>query len=300
MKPLLSIIIANANGQPEIAVCLAALEKQRANGAVEVIVVEQAGSETAPALHRQFTWVRSVLVDQGNSIPEMLVSGLACSQGGIVAILEDHEVILPGWCEAVLAAHRAYPEAAAIAGPIDNGCDGRIIDWATFFCEYCRFMPPVQAGATESIPGNNVAYKRWALEGSLPEDLARGFWENTLHPDLLLRGCQFRMEPGLRVSHQKRIGFFEYLGQRYHYSRSYAGSLTHDRSLLFRIAYSVACTVLPAILLKRILSCGFTKHRFRKELVLSIPLLIGFTTIWAFGEMVGSLFGPGQSLGLIK
>lgn len=300
MKPLLSIIIANANGQPEIVACLAALEKQAAHGLVEVIVVEPAGSEMAQTLHRQFTWVRSVLTDQNNSIPQMLVAGVACSLGEIIAVLEDHEIVLPGWCEAVLDAHRTYPEAAAIAGPIDNGCIERITDWATFFCEYCKFMSPIQAGVTGAIPGNNVSYKRWVLEESLPEDLAGGFWDNTLHPDLLRRGLQFRMEPNLKVLHQKRIGFFEFLEQRFHYSRYYAGSLVRDRGLLYRAAYSIACTVLPVILLKRILSCGLAKHTFRKEFLLSTPLLVCFTLVWAFGEMVGSLFGPGQSLALIR
>jgi hypothetical protein len=299
MQPQLSVIISDLSGMPEISWCLAALEQQK-QASIEVIVVEPGGAEAVQVLEKQFPWVHLFPVDHRLSIPEMYKLGLDNSQGDIVAILEDHEVVSPDWCETVIAVHKAYPDVAAIAGPIENGCTERIIDWATFFCEYCRFMPPIQAGVTDSIPGNNVAYKRWALEESPPEDLAKGFWENVLHPHLLRRGRQFRVEPRLKVLHQKHIGFFEYLGQRYYYSRSYAGGRTYDRSLLFRFAYSVACTILPAILLKRILSCGFSKHRFRRELVLSTPLLLCFTAVWAFGEMVGSLLGPGQSLALIK
>lgn len=300
MLPLLSIIIANTNGQFVLTKCLSALEEQMTNRDVEVIVVELAEPEPTHATHRQFTWVKYVPVDRGSPIPQMLKSGLERSRGEIIAILEDHEVVNPDWCEAVLAAHRAYPEVAAIAGPIENGCISRIIDWAAFFCEYCRFMPPVPAATTEFIPGNNVAYKRWALEEIAPEDLAGGFWVNTLHPHLLKRGCQFRMEPGLTVSHQMQFGFFEFLVQRYHYSRYHAGSLMLDQRLFARMAYSAIRPVLPVILLKRILSCGFTKNRFRKELMYSTPLLMCFTAVWAFGEMIGALFGPGQSVAFIK
>jgi hypothetical protein len=300
IEPVLSVIIADLSGMPEISWCLAALEKQQRPAAIEVIVVEPGGAEAAQALQKQFPWIHLLPVDYHLSIPEMHNMGLEYSQGEIVAILEDHEVVSSDWCETAIAVHKAYPDVAAVAGPIENGCTERILDWGTFFCEYCRFMPPIQAGVTDSIPGNNVAYKRWALQESPPEDLAKGFWENVLHPHLLRCGSQFRMEPSLTVLHQKHIGFFEYLGQRYYYSRSYAGARTHDRSLLYRIAYSVACTILPLILLKRILSCGFSKHRFRRELILSTPLLMCFTVVWAFGEMVGSLFGPGQSLVLIK
>lgn len=300
MKPLLSIIIANTSKHSEILTCLAALEEQRLDGIVEVIVVEPVGSEATGSLRRQFTWIRSVLVDQGNTIPEMLRTGLAYSQGEMIAILEDHEIVCSGWCDAILASHRAHPDVAAISGPIENGCVERILDWATFFCEYCWFMTPVQAGIIDSIPGNNVAYKRWALEGSQTDDLARGFWENTLHTALLRQGYKFWMDPSMTVSHQRHFGFLEFLTQRFHYSRHYAGFLLRDRSFLYRIIRSVVSIVLPVILLKRILSCGFAKHRFRKELILSTPFLMCFTTVWAFGEMIGSLLGPGQSLVFIK
>jgi hypothetical protein len=284
---------------PEMNGCLTALEGQR-QASVEVIVVEPGDTEAVQVLEKQFPWVHLLPVDHRLSIPEMHKVGLENSKGDIVAILEDHEVVQSGWCEAVLAAHKAYPKVVAIAGPIDNGCTDSIIDWATFFCEYCSFMPPIPSGVTQSIPGNNVTYKRSVFDVSPPEVLTEGFWENTLHPKLLQRGCQFRMEPSLSVLHKKHISLIDFIKQRYHYSRSYAGLRTQDRSLLLRMAYAVACIALPALLLKRILSCGLSKHRLRKELVLSTPYLLCFTMVWAYGEMVGSLFGPGESLASIK
>ena len=298
MKPALSIIIANLSGMPEIGWCLIALEKQQARTTMEVIVVEPGGA--GEMLQKQFPWIRLLRADQHLTIPALHNAGLEQSQGEIVAILEDHEVISPGWCEAVLASHRAHPDAAAIAGPIDNGCTERILDWATFFCEYCRFMSPLQAGYSESVPGNNVAYKRRALEESQSEDRIKGFWESTIHPELLRRGYQFRIEPGLQVSHQKHFGFLAFLEQRYHYSRAYAGSRMQRRNFFFRIAYSLACLFLPVLLMQRILSCGWGKQRFRKELILSTPLLACFTAVWGIGEMVGSLFGAGSSLSYIR
>jgi hypothetical protein len=300
MKPLLSVIIANVSGMPEIGWCLTALEKQQAGGTIEVIVVEPGGAESAQALQKQYPWAHLLPLEFRLPIPEMRNAGLECSQGEIVAILEDHEIVPPEWCQNVLAAHQTYPQAAVVAGPIENGCTESFTDWAAFFCEYCAFMPPVQSGFSRIIPGNNIAYKRWALESSLAEDRKSGFWETTLHPTLLQGGCQFRMEAGLAVSHQKHFGFWEYLWQRFYYSRYYASFITRQRSLSFRLFRSVACTLLPALLMQRILSCGFSKHRFLKELLLSTPLLLVFTTIWAVGEVVGYLLGEGNSLSLIE
>jgi glycosyltransferase involved in cell wall biosynthesis len=286
---------------PEIGLCLAALENQQQDvETIEVIVVEPGGGEAVQALRKRFPWVRVLPLGTRVPIPEMRNLAFEHSRGEIVAILEDHEVVPPGWCRGMVAAHQAYPQVAAVAGPIENGCTASLIDWAAFFCEYCAFMPPVSPGLTRIIPGNNVTYKRWALEINQPEDRSGAFWETSLHPGLLLRGCQFRMEPDLVVSHQKHFGFFEYLRQRYHYSRYYAGFLTRQRSRLFRLIRSAACIILPVILMQRILSCVFSKRRFLKELLLSSPLMLVCTTVWAIGEMAGYLLGVGHSLSLIE
>ncbi len=301
IKPLLSVIIANVSGMPEIGWCLTALEKQQAEEPIEVIVVELSGStESIQTLQKQYPWVRLVLFESRAPIPEMRNAGLECSQGEIVAILEDHEVVPLGWGQKVISAHQAYPQVAAIAGPIENGCITSLTDWAAFFCEYCTFMPPIHAGSTQTIPGNNVAYKRRAVESSQPEDRKSGFWETTLHPMLLQRGGQFRMEPGMVVSHQKHFSIWEYIQQRFYYSRYYASIIAQQRNCFFRLLRSVACILLPVLLMKRILSCGFSKRRFAKELILSVPLLLVFTMVWAIGEMVGYLFGVGQSFSLIE
>jgi hypothetical protein len=138
------------------------------------------------------------------------------------------------------------------------------------------------------------------VETGKPDDRKSGFWETTLHPLLLQSGCQFHMEPNLAVSHQKHFGFWEYLQQRFYYSRYYASLITRQRSSLFRLIRSAACAILPLLLMQRILSCGFSKRRFTKELLLSTPLLLVFTTVWAAGETAGYLLGAGKSLSLIE
>jgi glycosyltransferase involved in cell wall biosynthesis len=300
LKPILSIIIAATNGMPEIGWCLTALEKQKDVETIEVIVVEPGEGEAAQALQKQFPWIRLISIERRLPIPEMRNLAFECSQGEIVAILEDHEVVSPGWCQGLLSAHQAFPQVAAVAGPIENGCTASLTDWAAFFCEYSTFMPPVSPGLTHIIPGNNVAYKRWALESSLVEDRKSAFWETSLHPVLVQRGCQFRMEPDIVVSHQKHFGSIEYLQQRYHYSRYYASFITRQRSWLYKLVRSAACVILPVLLMYRILFCGFSKRRFMKELLLSLPLLVVFSTVWAVGEMTGYLFGTGHSLSLIE
>ena len=53
---------------------------------------------------------------------------------------------------------------------------------------------------------------------------------------------------------------------------------------------------LPPLLFYRTVSRVLSKRRHRAELVRSLPLLAVFVVSWAFGEMVGYVAGPGDSL----
>ena len=50
-----------------------------------------------------------------------------------------------------------------------------------------------------------------------------GRWESWLHPRLQERGFELWCDPAIVLDHAKDFGFFEFVSQRYHYSRSYAG-----------------------------------------------------------------------------
>ena len=159
-------------------------------------------------------------------------------------------------------------------------------------------MQPLRRGIEDGIPGNNVSYKRGAFDGidGLKDDLIRGFWEYEIHRKLLARGEQFLLEPAITVYHRKRFGFLYSLSQRFHYSRYYAGTLFATAGLPTKLYRSAVSLVLPLLLMARIERRVIKKRRHLKELILATPLLAIITVVWAVGELVGSLFGPGQSL----
>lgn len=296
--PTLSVIIASVNGLPMIEDCLASLAAQQGNVHAEVIVMDVAGEETVNVVREEFPWVQLVTFGERRTIPQLRAAGLQHAAGEIIAIIEDHCVADPHWYEEIVNAHRAHPEYIAVGGPVENGSRHRLVDWAVFFCEYSTFMMPLPRGRAEDIPGNNAAYKRRAFQGlSHPEEtLTSGFWESTLHRELRARGDQFFLEPAMVVYHKKHFGFWYFLGQRYHYSRYYAGRLVSGASLPRRVLRSAAALALPLLLLSRIARRIVKKKRHLRELLLTSPLLVIFTGAWAIGEMVGGMFGPGQSL----
>lgn len=300
--PDLSVIIANVNGMPAIGECVQALASQNGKIVAEVIVADATGDERLQVLRQKHPWLKAFEFQTRPSIPELRAAGLAESSGEIVVVIEDHCIPADHWYERIIAAHQTHPECVAVGGAIENGSRERTIDWAVFFCEYCDFMPPLQGGIVEHIPGNNVSYKRSAFEGvdDLEAKLNDGFWETTLHPWLGARGDQFLIDPAIAVRHKKNFGFLYYLSQRFHYSRYFAAQLFGEQSAMVRGLRSVGSVVLPPLLLYRIASCVMRKKRHVKELLLAMPYLLVFTSVWAVGEIVGHLLGPGQSLHKIE
>lgn len=282
--------------------CLSALATQPSEISAEVIVADAMGKESNRLIKEKFPWVKLLSFTKRLTIPELRVAGFALSKGEIIVVIEDHEIPDRHWYEQMIATHHAHPDIIAVGGAIENGSGDRLIDWSVFFCEYCDFMLPLAGGVVEGIPGNNVSYKRCAFEDidDLDKLLNQGFWETTLHRRLQARGEKFYLEPSILVHHKKHFGFFYFLSQRYHYSRYYAGTVFWGSNFRTRLIRSVASLALPPLLFTRIVSCVISKRRHLKELALSAPIIFVFTIVWAIGEAVGSLAGPGQSLNRVE
>ena len=300
--PTLSVIIASVNGPPMIQECLDSLVHQRGDVNAEVIVADVTGEETIRIVEESFPSVRLLSFTERRTIPELRAAGLKDSKGDIVAVVEDHCVMDEHWYEEIVRAHGAYPDCVAVGGAVENGSRERLIDWAVFFCEYSTYMLPMRGGIAEDITGNNVSYKRRAFEGidRLEETLTRGFWETSLHGKLRARGEPFLSEPSIVVYHKKHFGFRYFVSQRFHYSRYYAGTIFGGASLPLRMFRSAASLAVPPLLMARIVGHVARKRRHLRELLLATPLLAVFTGVWALGELVGCLLGPGESLSKVE
>ena len=66
------------------------------------------------------------------------------------------------------------------------------------------------------------------------------------------------------------------------------------------ISVLAAALALPSILLFRTVSRIAKKRKHVGVLVKSIPMISVFVTSWGVGEVVGYLFGPGDSLAKVR
>jgi hypothetical protein len=294
--PALSVVIASVNGWELLEPTLRALDAQPERDRMEVIVVEALGGAIRERLRAHRPAVEVVPVEGRLPIPRLRHIGVTRARGDLVAILEDHGTVAPGWARSVFEAHQG--PWGAVGGPVENGRSG-LINWAVFFCEYASYMGPIPEGPSADLPGNNIAYKRPHLLRHA-KVLDEGKWESWINDRLRADGVPLAATGGMVVRHIKpfRLGYF--LAQRFHFGRSYAGMRRVDQAWPQRLVYGFGSMALPGLLGARIARTVLHNRRHRGWFAASLPLLALFLTVGAAGEMVGYLFGPGRSLDRVE
>lgn len=288
-----SVVIACVNGLPYIDECLAALERERGQFDVEIIVSNCCDDGTAEHIRKQFPSVKLLNFTERVGIPALRAEGMSRATGDIISILEDHCNVREGWFRELIKAHRqGY---MAVGGTVENGSVDRIIDWAVFLCEYSGVMPPAPEGEVEAITGNNASYRKEVLD-SVDDSVKRDCWEFFLHEELKKTGVRFLSAPSVVVSHKKTFSFFYFLSQRYHYSRSFAAMRRARVTNARRILYLCCAPILPGLMFLRVARHIVRKRRHIDKFLLSLPALSAFLVSYAVGEFMGYLAGPGTSL----
>jgi len=293
MKPEISVVIPSVNGLGDLVGCLEALEAQREDVRLEVLVVDRLGDSVIEVVGEKFPEARIIPMERSVTIPEMRAKAFDEATGAAVAVIEDHVIVPPGWARHLLDA--LENSSGVVGGSVENAATDTLMDWACFLCEYSHCIPPLDEGVVDWVTGNNVVYRADLLDRHR-EATAAGKWENHLHEVLKGDGVDLVCRPEIVVGHKKHYTFGEYMSQRYLYARSYAGARVAGAPLGRRVFYGCAAFVLPAILFYRIVTRILAKGKHRALLFKSLPLIALFVTSWAWGEVVGYWFGGGNSL----
>lgn len=300
--PLFSVLIGRVSTEDgdRILETLDALRNQDSPLTHEIIVVDRLDDHVSALIRARHPEVRLQSCKGNATLPEMRAWALAASCGKLILVTEDHCVPPLSWLRDFKAAHDAHPDASVIAGCVENGVTGRALDWATYLCEYAAFAPPIAEGHGAPLAGMNVLYKRSVLEDCPAETLTRGFWETTVHPLLAQQGKLLISTNRIRIFHCKKFSLGLFSAQRFAYSRYYAGiRFPRDRRLVRWIA-ALATPLLPALLTFRLVRAARLKASIAGPTMRAIPYLFAFFVIWALGESVGYLAGPGESLRAIE
>ena len=300
-EPELSVVVAVIEGGREaMETCLQALAEDAKKFRLECLVPFDARLDAVEELSAKFEWARFIdarrYVDAekfGASSREhhdiLRAVGLREASAPVVALVEDHGTPSPGWCAAVLEAHREA-EAAAVGGAVENGVD-RLLNWAVYYCDFGRYQNPVPKGEVEFLSDSNVSYKREALWSVKPL-WYDAFHETSVNWELRRRGARLVLNPKM-VVHQtrRRLNFRSALRERYVWGRSFAGTRSTEISGSKRMIFAGFAFLLPFLLTGRILAPGLRKRRHLERLFTALPLVFLLETVWSGGEFVGYLTG---------
>ncbi len=296
--PALTVIIPSVNGAI-LFECLSALgaAAPSVNGSLELIVIERCGAHVRRQLADLHPEVIVLPVDTDTTIPEMRALGFRQARGAAVAVIEDHVIVPPDWPRRMLDA--LAEGADVVGGSVQNAATGTTVDWAAFLCEYSHMLAPVGGERVDGVTGNNVVY-RGALIDKYATVLAAGRWEDYFHSAMRDDGVALTCRPEIVVGHKMHYRIRDYVGQRYLYSRAYAGMRRSAMPAAQRAVHTLAAFALPPLLLARIVGRVRASGRHQAELARSLPLLLLFVCSWAAGEAVGYAVGPGNALARVK
>ena len=267
--------------------------RQTGNVCGEVLVCARSGSDATRLVATRYPRVCLIEANRASSVAVLRAIGVQAARGELIAITEDHCIAPPDWYMAICAAHGRY-SSPAIGGVVDNGATKRLVDWAVFMCEYSNFMSPAPQGVVHDLPGPNVSYKRNMLL-TLDPIVNGEFWETVVHMKIEREGNQLWSDSSIRMLHKKHFTFAGFVAERYHYSRSYAGRRKAGMSQAQCLRAMVLTPLLPPVLLYRIGKRVLTRQIYNPIFIRALPFLVLFTVVWALGEAVGYVAGPGQS-----
>ncbi len=293
----LSVIVPSVNSYDDLQGCLAALHDDQ-GAELEIIVIDRTGELSREYVRREFPGVTVIPVPADTTIPQMRSQAISGATAPAIAVIEDHVIVPQGWARAMLAA--LGDDNDVVAGAVENAATDSLNDWAAFLCEYSAALPPIPAGPSEGVPGNNTIYRAGTLrryDGVLQE----GKWENRLHEAMKADGIELIMRPDIVVGHKMHYTFGLYLSQRYLYSRSYAGAMADGMPMSRRLFRAAASAIaLPPLMFFRTVARIISKGRHLRELIRSLPLLVPFSISWGWGEAMGYLAGPGNALAKVR
>ncbi|HEX9365109.1 MAG TPA: hypothetical protein VF921_00695 [Vicinamibacterales bacterium] len=289
--PPVSLVIPSRHGGTALFETIDAFAREGASE-LEIVVAECARDGSGDRITSRWPHVRVIHFDDERTIPELRAAGLVAARAAIVAMTGDRCAPGPGWLTAVRRAHADAPDA--VGGAIENGSVDRLVDWAVYFCEYGRYMPPLAREPHADLPGQNVSYARGALD-AIRDLVQQGTWEPLWHWRLAARGARLVRDPSRIVVLRKRFTFAGFMRERFHYGRSFAGQRVAGASAVRRALFAAGCLALPGLVLVRLGRDVLPKRRHAGRFLLCAPYFAAFACAWAAGEAAGYAAGPGAS-----
>jgi len=287
-QPDLSVVVVTLVDTDHLQHCLEALAGQNARANFETIVpCDETLGDTA-SLMTAFPGVIFIDLAGRHTYAQLRAIGAHRAKGRLLAVTEDHCLPDPDWVQSIVAAHNG--PAVAIGGVVKKQGPDRSLNWAVYFLDYLRYMPPVEEHETHELTDLNVSYKMSALR-EIAEVWEREFHEPEVHAALERNGGRLLLSPSIGVHQRRQLRIGHALWDRYAFGRLFGSTRAASLSGAKRLVYAVLAPVLPVLLVVRLVRHILNKKRHRQEFFLALPYIILLASAWAWGECIGYVTG---------
>jgi hypothetical protein len=287
-RPELSVVVVTLVDTDHLRRCLEALSGQQTGVVFEVIVPSDETLGDVAPLRSAFPGVDFVELDGKHTYAQLRAVGAQRATGRLLAVTEDHCLPDPDWVQNIVDAHAG--SQVAIGGVVKKRGPDKSLNWAVYFLDYLRYMPPVQGGETHELTDLNVSYKMSALQ-EIRDVWTREFHEPSVHAALEARGGALWLSPDIVVQQRRQLRIGHALWDRYAFGRLFGSTRAASVPVTKRMIYAVLAPVLPALLVVRLTRHILNKKRHLGAFVTALPHIILLASAWAWGEFVGYLTG---------
>ncbi|MGB5952557.1 MAG: hypothetical protein WBG57_08615 [Ornithinimicrobium sp.] len=298
--PSLSVVVVSPSDFAQVRRSVRHLSGQDTADQIELILVATSPASVAdhhPWEFDRFAAVRIVAYGLITNVDRAAALGVSEASADIVAVVEDHAFVGPGWARAVMEAYRAA-DWVSVGSVMENANPSSSLSWANLLLGYGWWVDPARCGAIFDVPGHNGSYARSALAAlseELPDLMVRG---GGLHDRLRAAGGRMYLAADARIAHLNPSRPSSTAKLRYNAGRLYGHirAETERWSPVKRAAYALACIVIPYVRLQRLhaehLAVGRAHHHLTPRI---LPGLLLALSLDAAGQAAGYLAGPGRA-----
>ena len=244
--------------------------------------------------------VRVIPCPPGSGYGQVSAEGAMQASAPVVAFMEEHVQLLPGWADAVARA-LSGPWAAVCGEVTAANLDTRDTKLVELVSRQ-EWSPPARRGEAKVIRWQNIAYKREALlryRDRLEHFLQA---ENALFAQLRADGERLYIEPDAKCTHAHDASWPEFIAATFHSSRMSAATqvrlsgLTGWRSLRMLASTLLGPVRWPLVLLRRTRTLPEPEYwtAFYRQ---NFGAVLRYYGTAAAGALTGMLLGPGGSAG---
>ncbi len=298
-KPSISAILITIDSYKRIETTVKYLYDQTVRDKIEVVIVATKLEDLCPdtttlSSFHSYKFIELEIIDTGKAMAE----GVFNCSADIVAYCEEHSFPESHWAETLINRHEE--DWAAVGWAIKNYNHESLISRASCYMDFGRCMHPVESKARYRLASHHISYKKEVLQkfrNNLSELLEN---EAIMINELKKNGYRTFLESSVCSHHICISKMSSFVKSEFYGGRQFAAikSKYGGWGLIRKVIYIGGSPLRPLSKLFRILLDTHRTKNWMNFMFLILPVLVPALISSAAGEVVGYVFGIGESSAL--